>query len=182
MQEELGIILAPIDLNPHWYMPNDRPHGKTWVRAVFLSFHGSCAAIGSPDPLRVQNGLVNLAESAVSAGVVLPYSEMDCDRLRSLLAEQEAPDRGEDRRMGIAMGRLVAHELYHVLLQTTAHSATGIAQAVCTPGSLLARSFHFEAGELERIQVKYALAPRLHITAEARVKSVNPQKTSFRAN
>jgi hypothetical protein len=192
MQGELATILSPIDLTLRWYMPEEeRPGDKTWVRAVFLKFHGSCASAGSPRSIREQAEPLGVAETEVSAGIVLPYSQMDCDRLRSVLAAGERPRPGEERRLGIAMGRLVAHELYHVLLQTTGHSQTGIAQAICSPASLLALSFRFEADELERIRTKYALAPRLHIASVARpalpgkesvAQKVVPQKTTFTAN
>jgi hypothetical protein len=161
MENELSAILSPIDLNVRWYMADQNPAPEAWVRVVFLSFHGSCT-YRAPEPSAPETDRMELGETAASGGVVLPYSDMNCDRLRAFIAGEEPVRSGEEQRMGIAMGRVVAHELYHVLLQTGEHSEKGIAKAVFTPAALLRASFGFEAGELDRIRQKYALLPRPH--------------------
>jgi len=128
------------------------------MRVLFLNFHGSCSTAASGDPT-VSNetgASIELAQTAVYADRIMPYSEMNCDTLRAFIGTAQP-----DQRMGIAMGRVVAHELYHVLLQTGRHSNKGIAKAIYSPAALLGRSLRFEAGELEKIREKYALAPRL---------------------
>ena len=78
--------------------------------------------------------------------------------MRAFISTAEPAAPGEETRLGIAIGRVLAHELYHYLLQTPAHSATGIAEAVYTPKALLGRSLRFEHGELARIIQKTSLS------------------------
>ena len=79
------------------------------------------------------------------------------------------------------MGRLLAHELYHLLLQTRTHSATGIAKAVYTPKALLAPSLRFEHGELERILALCSDAAGPKKTGPPSVSAIT-QKISLSAN
>ncbi len=72
-----------------------------------------------------------LGFTKVVHGRVLPYTEVECDRVREALSYLVP---GADRRacqkaMGVALGRVVAHALYHVLARTTAHAADGLAKA-----------------------------------------------------
>jgi hypothetical protein len=41
----------------------------------------------------------------------------------------EASTRERQKAFGIALGRVVAHELYHILARTTAHAGHGLAKA-----------------------------------------------------
>ena len=134
---------------------------------MVFSFRGSCTAVGGTFDAPVK--LFALANTPVREGVVQPYSRTDCDQLRDFLEPYEPSRLGEEARLGRAMARILAHELYHILLQTREHSKTGIAKAVHTPAALLGRSLKFENGELEKIRESYALT------------SAN-QNTSFAAN
>jgi hypothetical protein len=166
MEKELAAILEPADLHLHWLAPKQKAASDTW-RSMIFSFHGNCA-VGSGDfvpPIKI----FALANTPVSGGVVQPYSRMDCDQLRDFLEAYAPSHLGEEARLGRAMGRILAHELYHVLLQTRLHSKTGIAKAVHTPAALLGRSLKFENGELEKIRERYGLTPAA-------------QNTSFAAN
>jgi hypothetical protein len=172
MQTELSSILAPTDLHLRWLigepkqLPGADPRGP-WVRAVFIRFHGECSSMPkSATELSAGRGRITLAETEVSDGRVLPYTETDCDRLRAFLGSHSEYSVGAQERLGTAMARVLAHELFHVLLQTTEHSKGGIARAAHTPAALLGQSLRFEGGELERIRRLYSPV----------------QKTSFRAN
>jgi len=190
MEAELHLILSPSKLHLQWFMPNQISGPEIWLGKMMLRFHGTCAAFrGDPvsydDPVSRGNPMdtgerISLAHTTVAHGAIQPYSEMNCDSLRAFLAEAEAGLPGEEGRLGRAMGRVLAHELYHFLLQTRTHSSRGIAKAVYTPAALLGRSLRFENGELERIRVRYASAsdqPTVGLTPSAR-----DQNTSFAAN
>ena len=169
MQTELGSILAPTELHLRWLIQEPAQTGpsQTWLRAVFIRFHGACSAPpGSTVEALPDTDRITLAETSVSEGTVLPYTDTDCDRLRAFLGERPEDIAGAEERLAVAMARVIAHELYHVLLQTTEHSKGGIARAAHTPAALLGQSLRFESGELERIRRKYSLA----------------QNTSFKAN
>lgn len=149
METELGAILLPAGLQLRWFDAHASPGAETRQDVVFR-FHGSCAA--SPGTPSERSDFVTLAETRVSDGRILPYTETDCDRLRGFLATAQPSPAGEESRLGRAMGRLLAHELYHFLLQTSRHGNEGIAKAVHTPAALLARSLRFTDDEIERIR------------------------------
>jgi hypothetical protein len=56
---------------------------------------------------------------------LLPFVGVDCDRVRSFLRVplSFAEPRGRDRILGRAIGRVIAHELYHVLGRTAHHGS-----------------------------------------------------------
>jgi hypothetical protein len=184
MEAELQLILSPSKLHFHWFMPNQTSGPEIWLGKVMLRFHGTCAAFRRDpgfDGDRIDpDERISLAHTMVSLGAIQPYTEMNCDSLRDFLAGVEPGLPGEESRLGRAMGRVLAHELYHFLLQTRGHSARGIAKAVYTPAALLGRSLRFEDGELDKIRVRYASAsdqPMVGLPPPAR-----DQNTSFAAN
>lgn len=160
MEGELKTILLPAHLRLRWIMANENSGAEIWLGKLVLRFHGTCAAIPATaiSGARVQSGeRISLADTAAEGAAILPYTELNCDRLRAFLSLAQPEPPGEETRLGIATGRVLAHELYHVLLQTHEHSATGIAEAVETPAALLGRSLLFEHGELERILARYKI-------------------------
>jgi hypothetical protein len=73
-------------------------------------------------------------------GKVLPIADLRCDALRKLIDRdlQAAPAAGRDQLLGRALGRVLAHELYHVLLRTRAHAREGLARPAQSSADLLA--------------------------------------------
>ena len=53
----------------------------------------------------------------VSDGNVLPFSEVECDKIASSIRPEMSKSQWHDRDsvLGRAMGRVLAHELYHML-------------------------------------------------------------------
>jgi hypothetical protein len=50
------------------------------------------------------------------------------------------------------MARVVAHELYHVLMRTTDHARAGVARSCFSTGDLLTERFEFEGATLARLR------------------------------
>lgn len=153
MKQELGTILAGFSLR--WIARGDSAgESRTYARAFIVHFTGNCAV--PPGRTESETGEpVELATTALADGAILPYSEIDCDRLLAFLRTADQPEVGQEARLGRAGGRVLAHELYHVLLQTRKHGRKGLAMAVQTPAALLSPSLLFEEGELEKIGVLY---------------------------
>jgi len=106
----------------------------------------------------------------VSDGMVLPFSDVDCDAIRGFLQKQllSTPEAEREETFGRALGRVLAHELYHVLAGTSNHGACGVAKSGYTVGDLVAREFVFEAAELRTL-----LQSKTHQTLE-RAASMEP--------
>ncbi len=146
MEKEVASILSPDVLRLHWVTGEDT---NAYSRAVVVRFRGTCR--GGPDEVeRLRR--VTLGTTKVADGRILPFSDVNCDELRAFLKD-EAP--GGEARLARASARVLAHELYHVLLQTREHGQRGIAKAVHTPAALLSRSLRFEEGELDKLRLLY---------------------------
>ncbi len=134
MKQEVEGLLKEAGLALNWRLVSDNHGDQVFSRVVLLKFKGSCRA----DNVAVLGrdfgslGEVHpLGSTKVSKGKVLPFSEVECDHIREALAylSPATTRRERQRAMGLAMARVVAHELYHILARTTGHAARGLAKA-----------------------------------------------------
>ncbi len=73
---------------------------------------------------------------------ILPFSEVDCDGLRVFLQRGLLGLRAQDRALayGRAVGRVLAHELYHIFADTKHHGSCGIAKEAFSSQDLLSEA------------------------------------------
>lgn len=131
MEREVEEIMKPSGLALDWLLAKDNRGDRPFGGLVFLRFKGSCKAdsfqpvnaFGSAGDVRA------LGSTAVSEGRVLPFTEVQCDQVRRALAYLRPATGFAERQsaLGRALGRVVAHELYHIFARTTGHSAGGLA-------------------------------------------------------
>jgi hypothetical protein len=121
---------------------------------VVVKLRGRCDMDGSPAYLvRGPLGWAHLVD-----GVILPFSDLDCKNLRG--AVQSAISDGNQQRgnvlLGRAMGRVLAHELYHIVGATAVHGRDGVTQAALSPRELT--SGQLELGPTDISAVENGLA------------------------
>ena len=145
MKEELEAILQPVGLALEWRSLDAARGRESAVELVVVTFKGNCrmeelADFAPPGAL---------GSTHVSDGAVLPFADVHCDRIRRLIGPLTNAEDAETREnmFGRAMGRVLAHELYHVMAKTTAHVPGGIAKAFYTAGDLLAKKASFSKKE-----------------------------------
>jgi hypothetical protein len=84
---------------------------------------------------------------------VLPFSWVECETLSRMLApalsKYGVP---QDYLYGRAMGRLVAHELFHILTMSADHDDGGVAKSSFSVRDMLADRFTFEATALTKLE------------------------------
>lgn len=100
------------------------PFGSTSGRLVVFTMRGYCSMdhVASNEP----RGLA-LGSAVVSEGAVLPFGRVECDRIRaSIQGYSRAGSEQAQRQLGQAMGRVVVHELYHMLSGSMSHSRHGL--------------------------------------------------------
>lgn len=87
-------------------------------------------------------------------GVILPFSDLACDNIRG--AVQSALLRRNQLRgnvlLGRAMGRVLAHELYHIVADTAEHGEDGVAQPALSPRELTSEQIELRPADVEAIQ------------------------------
>lgn len=128
---------------------------------VVVDLRGACF----PSPLdahvdSVQPKLKHLGSTEVADGKVLPFSSVDCDAVWEFVASglrREMPGRREFL-FGRALGRVLAHEIYHVVAKTERHSHYGAGKSAVSAQELLADRFDFDSNALLRLHKSSAEA------------------------
>lgn len=153
LEQELQRLLAPAGVEIVW-RTLEKENGKRLEDGPLVvgTFKGICAvdslqSIGGPFPSKV------LGETSVSNEHILPYFGVDCPRLIKMLAPSlerlSVPMR--ESIFGRAAARVIAHELYHILAQTSEHDHAGIAKRALSLEDLTASSFDLSASSIQKI-------------------------------
>jgi hypothetical protein len=113
----------------------------SFERVVIVHFKGVCETTRLDVPAGERTG--PLALTYGSDGRLLPFSDVECGKLRRTLraADMRLPAHERELVFGRALGRVVAHELHHILTRTPSHSNSGITKAWVTPRQLIADEF-----------------------------------------
>ena len=145
MQREVAVVLGETGAKFSWHTLNMAPAGQTFDELAVLRFGGSCRA-GTLTAAEAGSERVTLGSTEVASEGVTAYSRVECDKLQSSLAGMLATFCPTDRDgvFGRALGRVVAHELYHILGRTTEHTHGGVSKALQTPFDLVRQDFHLD--------------------------------------
>jgi hypothetical protein len=144
MQLELANIFEPLSIEPEWYRMEEA-QGLTFPhRLIVVRFTGACAR---PLEAPVSNGA--LGYTHITDGDILPFIEVNCDRVlgfihRSASKQLLAFDEGVS---GVALGRVMAHEIYHVVAGTAGHGKAGVTREALTPEELTRGSTFIDGPE-----------------------------------
>lgn len=151
LERELSSLLAPIGLDVEWRALDSPTYGESSRALVVTSFNGSCDV--NHLPLHY-NSTGPLAWTHITDGVILPFVDVDCERLRALLAGklQAADSKERGVLFGRALARVIGHELYHVFVETRRHDKEGIAQPAVSASELLSDDFDFGEKELRTLR------------------------------
>ena len=145
LKQETDTIMAPIGPPFEWRPLAGVRLGDVSEELAVVTFHGSCDAADLMFH-RTESG--SLGSTHVTDGVVLPFCDIDCDRIRTFvrpaLAALAPKERGT--AFGHAVARVLAHELYHIFAKTTHHDAAGVARSSFTVKELMAARFRLSEG------------------------------------
>jgi len=150
MKAELDTIMAPWNLRFDWRSLEQARGDQVMASLVVVTFRGACQPDDLP-PLSLQRG--PLGWTHIASGEILPFADVDCDRIRDLMTHSlsPAPPPERERLLGRAMARVLAHELYHLLLHTSEHASTGIAKATYSGADLAAQQLLFDEAQLRAV-------------------------------
>jgi hypothetical protein len=128
MKSEIRDILAPAQLDLSFHRVGERGASQPFRKIVVIRFYGVCQTQSDSDQLN-ELGILEypaLGKTNISSGHVLPYVQVYCNEVRAFVPSVSTiPFK---QMYGRALGRVVVHELYHVLLSTRGHSTTGVAR------------------------------------------------------
>jgi hypothetical protein len=134
MAKEVDNLFEPSGLAVSWRSIAEDRKGEALNRRAAVRFKGRCSL--DRQTLEAADGfnageMHSLGSTQVSGGRVLPYTEVRCDEVRKALAYLPGAGYAERQRaLDGALGRMLAHQLYHILANEKSHAAQGLARAV----------------------------------------------------
>lgn len=153
MQKEANDIIGTSGIELGWRLRDD-VSGGTFNDLVVLTFKGACVLDPTP-PLHDELG--PYAFTRVSNGEVQPFGEVDCDRVvNSVKGAMFGDDYSKsDLLMGRALGRVVAHELVHMLTKSGRHAHEGVYKASLSGKQLISASLPLTALDIDRLREEH---------------------------
>ena len=151
IQDEVESIMAPIGLHFEWRDLAKTAGHEVSAELAVVSFKGRCDAVGLVGRTRFDGAL---GWTHVSDGQILPFTDVSCNRVRDFLQAGLLTYPPEDReeKYGRALGRVLAHELYHIFANTMRHGSVGVAKESYGVQDLLSDDFLFQAKETRMLQ------------------------------
>jgi hypothetical protein len=158
MKRELSSLMHQAGSRVEWRSLDSEQRDTTDAAYLaVLELNGTCGlAAGHSVATAGDANLSSLATTSVSDGQVLPFSTVNCAVVTRSVAPALMRESGAQRDFlyGRAMARVVAHELYHVLLKTADHAHAGIARSCFTAEDLLTEHFEFEGATLAKLRTE----------------------------
>jgi hypothetical protein len=150
MEREAELILKSTGVTLEWRTRTEAADA-TFNDLVVITFKGSC--IFNPLPV-VYDELGPYALTRTTDGEVQPFGEVDCDHVASSLHTAMAGDdySKADMLLGRALGRVVAHELVHMLTKSKQHGREGVEKAALSARQLIADSLPLSIFDIDRLQ------------------------------
>jgi hypothetical protein len=137
MKRELQRLMRDAGVELSWRRVEDLSAADSLPSLVVVTFHGSCqmTTVAPPPP----DAPVALGYSHISNGNLMPFAEVECNRIRSeLRSTHTSLGPAVDLLLGRALGRVRAHELHHIIDQTRDHGPQGITQKSLSANDLIA--------------------------------------------
>ncbi len=154
MKQEAALIMKPAGLQLLWRDSAETEAHESFAHLVVIRFRGVCGdapiLYGTYAP---EAQAAALASTAVSDGRVLPFSEVGCDEVRRYLEPVTRGAKDRDGVLGRALARVMAHEMYHMLLEERGHGRDGVARSYHRRDELVARTFRFHGREIEKLRI-----------------------------
>ena len=104
---------------------------------VLFRMRGACTMMALPvAALSDERG--PLAMTHMVNGEMLPFGEVECDRVRTSLQRKlgRTSAANHETQMGIALARVIAHEVYHMMARSTTHTKDGLTKAALSSEEL----------------------------------------------
>jgi hypothetical protein len=145
-ERELKALLGDEAVKLEWHDRRDFEGRSTSANIVILNFLGNC----DPQSNSSFSGPMDswLARMRVLDGVVLPFGDVNCGLMRAVMTDQPHSAKLTDKAFGHALARVLAHELYHFLTQSTSHATQGLEKPAFSRMDLLSDSLRLDRQEL----------------------------------
>lgn len=143
---------ATKDSVPAEWRMRDQMSGDAAGDLVLFTFKGRCQMeTVPPPPLDDETG--PLAWTSTVDGAPLPFGQVSCGQIRTLVwkAMWGGDFSHGDQLFGRALGRVLAHEFYHIRAKTTSHASTGVAKPALSGAQLISDTLTVDDESLDRM-------------------------------
>ncbi len=150
MRSETQAAVAPSRVQLIWKI-DEQAKGELVGQVAIVHMLGQCVADA---PIRSSEFRSEpLGQTHMVNGEVLPFTDVRCDAVRRLVDRdlRGASLRQREELLGRALGRVLAHELYHIMLHTTDHGHRGLSRAEQSSTALLAPGTPFSQDDERRL-------------------------------
>jgi hypothetical protein len=150
MESETQRIFDETGMKLDWRLKDQLAEHAEFTNVVVFTLTGSCRMNLTPLLIDERGPL---ALTYTSDGEVLPFGEVRCDRVKASLQRSPHPSNGQswDALFGVALGRVMAHELYHMLSDERDHTQSGVTRASLRADELVSGTLHLGPSALSRI-------------------------------
>lgn len=158
MEDELTAILSPISTEVIWRSldTSTGSERQCGTKLAVIHFMGSC---GISDLTSLGAIGATLGTTHISDTDIQPFCDIYSDAIRAQVAPVLATLDSADRPLlyGRAIGRVLAHELYHIFGQSKGHSRSGLMRSSYSAENLTTPEIRFENPEYEKLRTSLAV-------------------------
>jgi hypothetical protein len=137
LKSELQTILSDSHLQIDLQLKSNWPDTPVSGDLVLFKMKGYCTMNAMPvGALSDERGPLAMTHSV--NGELLPFGEVECDRVRTALQRTVGRSNPEAHQTeyGIALARVMAHEIYHMLEKSAAHTKEGLSKEALSSAEL----------------------------------------------
>lgn len=149
MERESGSILKTTGLKLDWRSRDDAPNGA-YPNLVVMTFNGTCKFEPAP---QLYDEAGPLASTRTMNHEIQSFGQVDCDHVvETARSAMFAADYARaDLLVGRALGRVVVHEIVHMLTQSAEHGRDGVFKASLSGKQLIAPELPLSAMDVDRL-------------------------------
>ena len=153
MERETGSILKATGLKLDWRL-RDQTAGEAYPDLVVMTFNGTCKFNPAS---RNYDGQSPLASTKTTDHVIQSFGQVDCDHVigTARSAMFGADFAHADLLVGRALGRVVTHEIVHMLTRSAKHGSEGVFEASLSGKQLIAPTLPLSALDVDQLMSGY---------------------------
>lgn len=151
MKRELEGVMKSAGIAFEYRLPSELHEPLTPADIIVVKFKGRCRMEMLP-ALWDERGPFAITHSV--DGEILPFSEIACDRVRVSIRSAMLGEHWKkpDLALGRALGRVLAHEIYHILAKTPHHGTEGVARTSLSAADLIADRLDLHAHDVKKLR------------------------------
>lgn len=154
MKRESGLVLQSSGVQLDWRMLGEDPYAS-YADLVVMTFRGTCKyEPAAPVDTADEPGPLAMTHSV--NGEIQPFGEVNCDRVvnsarNAMLSVDYAR---ADLLIGRALGRVVTHELVHMITGSAEHGLEGVERSSLSGRQLITGELSLSGFDIDRLKQK----------------------------